>query len=73
MGYTIRSGQPLGRLATPPLPSGGVPKRKEQGTKSEVAHKWADWLLIPCRFGDSQRFAVRDKIRSGPQVGGTAT
>ena len=29
----------------------GVPNASERGTKSEVAHKWTDWLHHPCRLG----------------------
>ena len=39
----------------------------ERGRKSEVAHKWADWLHNPC--GRPQRFRAGEKIRSGSQVG----
>ena len=51
----------------------GVPNALERGTKSEVAHKWADWLHHPCRMGGPQRFRAGNKIRRGPQVGGLAT
>ena len=51
----------------------GVPNALERGTKSEVAHKWADWLRHPCRMGVHQRFRAGDKIRGGPQVDGMAT
>ena len=30
---------------------GGGGNAAERGTKSEVAHKWADWLHDPCRLG----------------------
>ena len=29
----------------------GVPNASKRGTKSEVAHKWADWLCHPRRLG----------------------
>ena len=47
----------------------GIPK--QTGTKSELAHKWAQMLHHPCILGDSQ--TTGDKIRIGPQVGGNAT
>ena len=51
----------------------GVPTASQQGTKSELAHKWADWLHNPCRLGGPQRFRADDKDKSGPQLGGLAT
>ena len=30
----------------------GISKASKRGTKSKVAHKWADWLHNPCRLGD---------------------
>ena len=51
----------------------GIPAASERGAKSEVAHKWANWLPHPCRIGDPRRFRVGGKIRSGPQVGKLAT
>ena len=50
----------------------GIPA-SERGTKSEVAHKWANWLPHPCRIGDPRRCRAGGKIRSGPQVGKLAT
>ena len=50
------------------LLSGGVTYASKQGTKSEVAHKWAQWLHKPCRLADPLCFRVGDKIRSGPQA-----
>ena len=47
----------------------GIPK--QQGTKSEVARKWAEMLYHPCSLGDPQ--IKEDEIRIGPQVGGNAT
>ena len=29
----------------------GIPTAAERGAKSEVAHKWANWLPHPCRIG----------------------
>ena len=51
----------------------GSPTAAERGAKSEVAHKWANWLPHPCRIGDPLRFRAGGKIRSGPQVGKLAT
>ena len=51
----------------------GIPAAAERGAKSEVAHKWANWLPHPCRIGDSRRFRAGGKIRSGPKVGKSAT
>ena len=51
----------------------GIPTAAERGAKSEVAHKWANWLPHPCRIGDPHRCRVGGKIRSGPQVGKLAT
>ena len=63
------SGQ-IGYL-TPAVP--GSPTASERGAKSEVAHKWANWLPHPCRIGEPHRFRAGGKIRSGPQVGKLAT
>ena len=51
----------------------GSPTTAERGAKSEVAHKWANWLPHPCRIGDPHRCRAGGKIRSGPQVGKVAT
>ena len=51
----------------------GIPAAAERGAKSEVAHKWANWLPHPCRIGDPRRCRAGGKIRSGPQVGKLAT
>ena len=51
----------------------GIPSASERGAKSEVAHKWANWLPHPCRIGEPHRCRVGGKIRSGPQVGKLAT
>ena len=50
-----------------------APNASERGTKSQVAHKWAQWQDNPCRLGDTQRFRVGDKISTRPQVGRLAT
>ena len=51
----------------------GIPTGVERGAKSEVAHKWANWLPQPCCIGDPHRCRAGGKIRSGPQVGKMAT
>ena len=51
----------------------GIPTAAERGAKSEVAHKWANWLPHPCRIGEPHRCRAGGKIRSGPQVGKVAT
>ena len=51
----------------------GIPTASARGAKSEMAHKWAEWLPHPCRIGDPHRFRAGGKIRSGPQVGKMAT
>ena len=51
----------------------GIPTASERGAKSEVAHKWANWLPHPCRIGKPHRCRAGGKIRSGPQVGELAT
>ena len=45
----------------------GIPTASKRGAKSEVAHKWANWLPHPCRIGDPHRFRAGGKIRSGAQ------
>ena len=72
-GGRIRSGPQVGKLATSPLPYRGAPPPLERGAKSEVAHKWANWLPHPCRIGDPHRCRAGGKIRSGPQGGKLAT
>ena len=51
----------------------GVPNTLGPGTKSEVAHMWADWLDHPYHLGGPQCFKAGDKIRIGPHVGLVAT
>ena len=74
-GGKIRSGPQVGKLATSPLPYRGAPplQSSKRGAKSEVAHKWANWLPHPCRIGEPHRCRAGGKIRSGPQVGKVAT
>ena len=55
------------------LPSRGVPNTSKQGTKSELAHKWAYWRHHPCCLGGPHRFKAGGKIRTGPQMGVFAT
>ena len=62
---------PQGGYLTPAV--SGIATASERGAKSEVAHKWAKWLLHPCRIGDPHRCIAGGKIRSGPQVGKVAT
>ena len=52
-GDRIRSGPPVGKVATSPLPPGGSPPFQSGGTESELAHQWARWLHHPCRLGGS--------------------
>ena len=68
-GGKIRSGPQVGKLATSPLPY----RDSQRRAKSEVAHKWANWLPHPCCIGDPHRSSAGGKIRSGPQVGKVAT
>ena len=49
----MRRGPQMGVLPTSPLPSRDVPNTSTRGTKSEVAHKWTNWLHHPCRLGGS--------------------
>ena len=46
-----------------------VPIALELGTKSELGHKWVDWLHIICCCGGPQRFGAGDKVRNAPQMG----
>ena len=52
-GDKTTMGPQVGILPTSPLPSSKVPNTSEQGTKSKVAHTWADGLHHPCRLGRS--------------------
>ena len=45
----------------------GIPTASKRGAKSEVAHKWANWLPHPCRIGDPHHFRAGGKIRSSAQ------
>ena len=89
----VKGGPQVGGGATSLLRSRGSPYN---GTRSMVAHKWAEVLHHPCAFGGPQTrgqsqwwptsgqkcyipFAFSgvpkhgDKVKSGPQVGGSAT
>ena len=57
-GDKIRSGPQVGKVATSPLPYLGSPRLQSGGIKSEVAHKWANWLPHPCRIGNPHRFTA---------------
>ena len=57
-----------------PAMCGRVPKASERGSKSELAHKWADWLHHTCHLQEGpQHFREGDKIRTIPHMGGLAT
>ena len=62
-----------GQCGYPTPAVSGIPTASKRGIKSEVAHKWANWLPQPCRIGDPHRCIAGGKIRSGPQVGEVAT
>ena len=69
---------PPPRFHPPPTPVSqksldpGVPNTSKQEAKSEVAHKWVDWLHNPRHMGAPQRLRAGDQIRNGPQVGALA-
>ena len=69
----IRSILHVGGLATPPLPPGGSGTLQSGGPKSELTHDAADWLHHPCHIRGPKSFIARDKITSGPKMGGLAT
>ena len=50
-GDNVKGGPPVGGSATSPLRSPGSPNT---GTKSKVAHKWAEVLHHPCILGGPQ-------------------
>ena len=41
--------------------AGGVPNASKQGTKTTLAHKWADWLHNPHCLGGPQCFRAGTK------------
>ena len=47
----------------------GIPTTSQRGAKSEVAHKWAQWLPHPCRIGDPHRFKAREQNQKWPTSG----
>ena len=61
-GDKIRTGPQVGQVVTELFLSGAVPDTAEQGTKSEVAHKWAQWLYNPSRLGG--RYASKRGTKS---------
>ena len=62
-----KGGPQVGRIATSPLRSRGSPNK---GTKSKVAHKWAELLHHPCVSGVPKQ---GDKVKGAPHVGRIAT
>ena len=65
-GGKVKGAPQVGRIATSPLPSWGSPNK---GTKSKVAHKWAEYIT-PAFLGVPKQ---GDKVKGGPQVGRIAT
>ena len=63
-GDKIRSGPQVAESATFPCRP-RVSNVSQQGTKSQVAKRWAHWLYHRCRLGDRERLKTVDKIRSG--------
>ena len=47
----------------------GIPTASERGIKSEAAHKWANRLPHPCRFGDPHRFSAGGQNQKWPTSG----
>ena len=73
-GRGTRWGPHVGGLATTPMPSEGSPTLQRGGQKKAAGvENWVDSLHSPCRLGGSQHFTAGDKIRTGPQVGESAT
>ena len=72
-GGKIRSGPPVGKVATSPLPYRGSPPLQSGGQNQKWPTTWAKWLPHPCRIGDPDRSGAGGKMRSGPQVGKVAT
>ena len=65
-GGRIRSGPPVGNVATSPLLPRGSPPLQSRGAKSEVAHKWARWLHHPCCLGDPHRLRAGGQHQKWP-------
>ena len=68
-GDKSRSGPLVGKMAMAPLPSRGSLPLQSGGTKSEVAHLWANWLPHPCRLGDPYRFRAGGQNQKWPTCG----
>ena len=66
-GHKIRNGPHVGTVATQPLPSQGSPMLCT-GTKSEMAHMWAQWLPNPCCLGGPQ-CSAREQNQKWPTCG----
>ena len=49
------------------MPSGFVPDASEQVTKSQVAHKWAQWLQNPCRLGIDHASERGTRLEEAPK------
>ena len=62
-----RNGPHVGIVATYPLPSRGSPMLCT-GTKSEMAHMWAQWLPNSCRLG-GPRCSARGQNQKWPTCG----
>ena len=63
----IRMGPQVGTVATSPLSSRGCPM-PSTGRKSEMAHKWAQWLHHPCLLGNP-KCGAQGKNQKGPTHG----
>ena len=50
-GHKISTGTQVGAGGYITTAAWGVANASEQGTKSEVAHKWAGWLHNPAAWG----------------------
>ena len=68
-GGKIRSGPQVGKVDTSPLPYRGAPPPPGRGAKSEVAHKWANWLPHPCRIGEPHRHQSGGQNQKWPTSG----
>ena len=47
----------------------GSPTASERGEKSEVAHKWANWLPHPCRIGEPPPLQSGEQNQKWPTSG----
>ena len=68
-GGRIRSGPPCGQGGYLTPTASGIPSASERGAQSQMANRWARWLLNPCRLGDPLSFRAAGRIRSGPPCG----